>query len=370
MHQMVWCTLLVGCGQTSPKPVPSLPPPGPPVPPPTSPPGPPPPSPAWSTGIAIVGTEVRTLELSGRDSFEVVVLRSDGSQVQPTEPISWSTSDSLRVTVSASGSVLASTRVGAAWVIASLQGLRDSVAVWVQSPEHEPSSFAITITYLDDGAPVWWRDALGAAARRWERVIRRPLPPVDANMLIDHCQHAENGIVLPPLNPTERGVNVLVRTGHTFPTGTYVEALGGDCNNRGLPFPTTVTGTIILNADHFALPPTAQRLAYVAHHELGHVLGLAGSIQGVEPWFVRRNVEIVDGTVVTTTAHIGTFGRFGYAMQVGHEVESVGVDNGGHWTRFFLDLMARAPSHVIGATSIGALMDLGYPAAWYGAGPY
>jgi hypothetical protein len=95
-----------------------------------------------------------------------------------------------------------------------------------------------------------------------------------------HCGHELPQIVL---EGTETGVRIAVLVSTAFPAGTYRAAVGGPCVQRGFPHPTTVVAVTTLNADKFADGIGTTRLRFVAHHEMGHALGLAGLVQGFSP---------------------------------------------------------------------------------------
>jgi hypothetical protein len=89
---------------------------------------------------------------------------------------------------------------------------------------------------------------------------------------------------------------------------------------------------------------------------MGHVLGLVGVVQGMTvPWYDAA-----------TRTYTGIMAREGYRRMSGGFPPSIAPVTSGHWP-FFTDVMGSAPFILaITPLSIGALMDLGYPAAWYG----
>jgi hypothetical protein len=90
---------------------------------------------------------------------------------------------------------------------------------------------------------------------------------------------------------------------------------------------------------------------------MGHVLGLVAVINGFQPaWFD-----------FDTGGYTAPLARWGYWLETGNRVSRLRVDPGNRWLEAG-DVMSRAPSERITDITVGALMDLGYPAAWYGAG--
>lgn len=362
--------LISGCADPSPGPVIGSPPP-PPAPPPAAPPPPPvpPPPPASTVAVRIDGGPVLTLTLGDVQQLAASLMMSDGTSRPVTAPAIWRTSTPEQLSVTADGVVSTTATPGAGWLHVETAGFRDSAAVWVQPPESEPSSFRIRLVYLDSHVPAAWVAALERGARRWEQVVRRALPPVDPETLTDHCQHAQNGIALPRLPADERGVVVFIRSSDTFQPGTWLPVVGGQCSHRGLPFPTTVTGAVTLNVDKFDSLPEQAYLEYLAVHELGHVLGLVGATQAVD---LEHIVKFWIGPLPVGAMTTGTFTRHGYWLQTGERVAGLSFDYGSaHWSGEFSDVMAigQFSPEEIRTTSIGALMDLGYIAAWYGDGP-
>ncbi len=253
------------------------------------------------------------------------------------------------------GRIAAGEQLGHTWVFAAVADLRDSVAVWIQKPDHEPSTFHITLLW-DEEVPAWWREALTTTARRWEQVIRDTLPPADVATLTDYCGRYDSPSLAHIVAGVERGVRIHVTVSNSFPPATYVEATGGVCIHRGLPLPTTVLGNIALNQSWIDIGMRPERLSYVAHHEMGHTLGLVGLVQGFQPPWLQADVG----------EYRGHLALYGYLVDEGHAVGVLSYANGGHWP--LRELMGTTPSYRIGNVTVGSLMDFGYPAAWYGAG--
>lgn len=306
-----------------------------------------------AAAIRIDATPVVTLAPGETHRLPVTLVDSSGARLDfDTEPV-WTSTVGERVEVDAHGVLKAGDRPGHSWVFAEAEGLRDSVGVWIQPRESTPSNFAITL-HFEPEVPGWWQSALETAAERWERAIRADLPEVVVASLADACGYLASGP--PELRAgTEAGVRVIVRVSYELPPAGGPRATGGVCAGRGLPEPTTVVGLVTLNAHALGDGPPSD-LAYLAHHEVGHALGLVGAVYGDEPAWL-------DAMAGEYRGHLALFGRY----LDGHDGGSVFDLDSAHWP--FADLMGRPRANTISNATIGALMDLGYPAAWYGSGP-
>lgn len=309
---------------------------------------------SMASDIRIDTAPVVTLSPGDTLRLPVTLVDSSGAHLDLDVAVDWTSTVVERVEVDADGLLSAGDRPGHAWVFVEAAGLRDSVGVWIQPLESDPSSFRITL-YVDPGVPDWWPPALAAAAERWERVIRAELPEVAVASLAEPCESLANG---PPdlRTGTESGVRIYVRVSTALPTNGVPRATGGVCSSRSLPEPTTVVGLVTLNAYSLGEEPPAD-LAYLAHHELGHALGLVGAVQGEEPSWL----DVMAGEY---RGHLALFGR---SLDGAGDVSVFELDSNGHWP--FADLMGTPRAYTISHATVGALMDLGYPAAWYGSGP-
>ncbi|UCF41562.1 MAG: hypothetical protein JSW43_04320 [Gemmatimonadota bacterium] len=306
------------------------------------------------SSISILGPDVVTLSPGETSVLELIALDARGRQLDTALQASWKVEIPARASVQ-DGRIAAGEQLGHTWVFAAVADLQDSVAVWVQKPEHEPSAFRITLLW-DEEVPAWWREALTTAARRWEQVIRDTLPSADVATLTDYCEMYDAPTLGHIVEGVEHGVRIHVTVSDAFPPATYVEAVGGVCMHRGLPQPTTVLGKITLNRFWVDAGMRPHRLSHVAHHEMGHTLGLVGLVQGHQPPWLQADVG----------EYRGHLALYGHLLDEGRTVRVLSYLDGMHWS--LRELMGTTPSYRIGNVSVGSLMDFGYPAAWYGAG--
>jgi hypothetical protein len=125
---------------------------------------------------------------------------------------------------------------------------------------------------------------------------------------------------------------------------------GGPCAHRPLPFPTVALGMIEMG--QFTNGDPEDIAASLPLHEMGHALGLVGSILPPHPPWLDHSAQ----------RYRGPLGLEGYRREFGSTVGSIDVATW-HWP-FTTDVMSRLGIGVtISKASIGALMDLGYPAA-------
>ena len=304
--------------------------------------------------IAIDGPSVVTLSPADTLRLQATPVDSTGAPVVLVVEPRWSSEIGERVEVDGQGLVRAGNRPGHSWVFVEANEVRDSVGIWIQPFESTPSTFGITL-YYGEGIPSWWPPALEAAAERWERTIRAALAAVTVAGLADYCGHLTNR---PPelMAGRESGVRIFIRVSNAFPVVGAPRATAGVCASRGPPDPTSVIGLITLNAASFGDGPP-EDLAYLAHHEMGHALGLVGTVPGDQPAWLDRQLGTYGG-------HLALFGRW---LDGGGEPSAMEFGPYGHWS--FADLMGTTRTNAISHATIGALMDLGYPAAWYAAGP-
>jgi hypothetical protein len=119
-----------------------------------------------------------------------------------------------------------------------------------------------------------------------------------------------------------------------------------------LPRPATIYGRITLNRAQPVDSIDGGHLQWLALHEMEHVLGLVAIVQGVQPdWFNAA-----------TGTYTGAFGLEGYRRFSGTSATSLQI-SGGHWP-FRGDVMSGVGTVAITPATVGALMDLGYPAFW------
>ncbi len=293
--------------------------------------------------------------------------RNAAGEILAEPALSYWTSDTAVATVSSAGVLRSAGGLGAATLIVQADGgPGDTIALWVEPPPDDPGTFHITLLFAPD-MPDAWREAMEAAARRWEDVIRAPLPEVILDVEKGFCAAAEGEPESPAMTGVETGVRVYVFQA-TFSEGTAeARAVAGPCLSRPLPKPQTVVGWIALNR---LIPPDEPRsasLLQVAVHEMGHVLGVVGlraervgdswNDPGV-PWQDRAKGE-----------YTGTYGLHGLRVETGDPNLDFVPTTGAHWTFAGVnDVMGWGLLNHISWISVGALMDHGYPAAWYGSG--
>jgi len=217
------------------------------------------------------------------------------------------------------------------------------------------ASAHITLQYAAD-VPARWRAGLDWAASVWEGVIGGSLPVMELASNGGDCPTPDGEPVSPAQSGTETGVRIYVGQSGRYPPGTYVEATGGPCVQRALPFPTTIIGAISLNRDKPVSAIDDIRLAYLAIHEMGHVLGLVAGVQRASP----------DWYDVATGSYSGAMGLEGWRRNFGDSRASLHFDHGAHWdSPPLFDIMSASGggAGVIGPitrVSVGAWIDLGY----------
>jgi hypothetical protein len=299
--------------------------------------------------VSLTQGDGTTLAVEERDASGRIV-------TQPAGSYTWTSSDPGIVSAGAGGVLKAGPGLGQAIVTAqSASGLTAAARVWVQQPRGAPSAYRITLIYADN-VPGPWRAELETAAARWEEVIRGDLPAAVLNNDPHACPAAAGDPAPPPLTGIERGTRIFVRVSGSFDPDTYAEAVGGPCLHRPLPHPTTILGRISLNANKPLDGISAPRRRYLALHEMGHALGLAAVVQGFQPaWYDPK-----------TGAHTGPMALEGYRREFGTPITEL-MTRGGHWHSPHVGDIMSAVLMRISWVSAGALMDLGYPAAWYGA---
>ncbi len=306
----------------------------------------------------IARIEIAAVDVITLDEGDSAALSVDGYDARGVAtralPAEWTSAHADLARVNAAGRVHA-VMPGGTWIRAQHQsGLADSVFVWVQPSAATPSSYRITLVFAHD-VPARMRAELQRAADRWARVIRRELPEAALNYPEGSaCPTTPGEPLYPAMTGSERGTRIYVGMSGRFRETHYVvEALGGPCVQRPLPFPTTVLGQITLNRLVDFDTVKATRIEFLAAHEMGHVLGLVGVVQGTQPeWLDRVNHRIT-----------GVMTREGYRREFGEHVDFVSYQSGSHWP--WPDLMGSGYDNTY--VTVGMLMDFGYPAAWYGA---
>lgn len=296
--------------------------------------------------LTVRGDRVVPLEPGQTVTLSVDEMDASGRAIQnPPNTYTW-TSSAPGVVTAEGGVLRAGSDLGQATVsVRSAGGLSANVLIWVQPPPGAPSTFRITLHFGPD-VPERWRQAIRNSASRWERVIRDELPEAP----LDGVNCRQPG---PPLAGIERGVSLYIVVSDTFDVDATAEAVASPCAQRPLPSPTTILGRIAINRREMEGIGTG-RLNFVALHEMGHTLGLVGLVEGAPwEWFDFR-----------TGAYSGPFGLEGYRREFGADITEI-ITRGAHWP-FTGDVMGGLNNR-ISAVSVGGLMDLGYPAAWYAA---
>jgi hypothetical protein len=250
--------------------------------------------------------------------------------------------------IDATGTVRAGPSLGGALITARSSGGVETVArVWVQPPQAMPSTFRITLVF-GEGVPDDWRPRFRSAADRWERVIRASLPPIDLGAAPPRQDAWCHGLPDAMFGGVETGTRVFVGRHENVGTG------GGVCIARPVPFPTSAVGWIKVGGLN---EPAFLPSAFLTLHEMGHALGLVGVLPPPQPSWIDSSGR----------SYIGPLALEGHRRQFGRTVDSLSLSSG-HWL-VFEDVMSaiQRQTTTITRVSVGALMDLGYPAAWYGA---
>jgi hypothetical protein len=292
--------------------------------------------------VDITSGESRALEIEESDAAGPPIR-------QPASIYSWSSSDTNVVAIDGAGVMRAGPGLGEAIVTArSSTGLHASARIWVQLPEGTPSAFRISLVY-GEGVPDEWRPGFRSAADRWERVIRASLPPIDLGAAPRGQEAWCHGLPEEMFSGVETGTRVWVGRHENVGTG------GGVCLARSMPSSTAAVGWIKvggLNESPFV--PSA----FLTLHEMGHALGLVGLLPVQQPAWLDRSGS--------AQIYRGPLALEGHRRQFGSTMDSLSLASG-HW-QLFEDVMSTGRQvTTITQVSVGALMDLGYPAAWYGA---
>ena len=310
-----------------------------------------PPGGGSQTGLRIAGDAV--IDFTRGESRALTVEELSGSTyvAKPAANYTWTTSDSSVATVSASGVVTTGPGLGQVVITATAADGKSAVGrLWVQRPENEPSTFRITLIFSDN-IPDSWKPHFEWAAARWEQVIRAPLPPATlTNPPSNVCGNSAGAPPIPPLSGTTTGSVILIEWS-TVGAGAF----GGPCTHRGLPSPTTIFGRVTIAR---ATPDLTNSIRATALHEIGHALGLVAVIQGAQPpWFD-----------LSANRYTGPYALEGHRRQFGSGPAFLDA-RAGHWW-FWPDVMndgSIGSSVRITKVTVGALMDMNYPVAWYGA---
>ena len=286
--------------------------------------------------------DTRALQIEERDSAGEPVARA-------TRDYTFNSSSPGTVSVAPDGTLRAiATYGGAAITVRSPAGLMTTSHVWVQPPPDAPSTYRISFIFSEN-VPAGWRADFEWAARQYEHVIRAALPPVAlANPALLACDAHPGQPPIPRLTGVETGTRIYV--GRRSDAGP---ASGQPCLQRPMPRPTVIVGRVSIGTDGEDPPRPGRRLVL---HEIGHALGLVGASTGLTmPWIDHAQQR-----------YSGAFAREGYRRTFGVPALFLEVP-GSHWA-FGGDIMsATMPVVRITKASAGALMDMGYPAAWYGA---
>ena len=289
--------------------------------------------------IDITSGESRALEIEERDAT--------GPIRRSASMYSWSSSNTNVVAMDEGGVMRAGPGLGEAIVTArSSTGVQASARIWVQLPEGTPSGFRITLAY-GEGVPDEWRPRFRSAADRWERVIRASLLPIDVGAALRGQDAWCFGLPEEMFSGIETGTRVWIGRHTGVGTG------GGVCLARSMPSSTAAVGWIKVGG--LNEPPFVPS-AFLTLHEMGHALGLVGIPPAEQPAWLDRSAQIYRGPLALE----------GHRRQFGKTIDSLSLSSG-HW-QFFEDVMStQRQVTTITQVSVGALMDLGYPAAWYGA---